>query len=172
MDFAVPADHREKLKESEKQDKYLDLTRKLNKLRNMKVTFIPIVIGDLGTATEGLIKGLEDLEITGRLETIQTTALLRSARIPRRVSDETCCNSDSSERPLSNDEVKNSQRGKIIMMIGIIIIIRKKQDRRENPNYPDYSIHKISQNTKKSPEDQNHLAVTQITVKTQQPTLE
>ena len=39
----------------------------------MKVTFIPIVIGAFGTVTEGLIKGLEDLEITGRTETIQTT---------------------------------------------------------------------------------------------------
>ena len=31
MDFAVPADHRVKLKESEKKDKYLDLTRELKK---------------------------------------------------------------------------------------------------------------------------------------------
>ena len=51
----------------------------------MKVTVIPIVIGAFGTVTEGLIKGLEDLEIRGRLETIQTTALRRSARILRRV---------------------------------------------------------------------------------------
>ena len=49
----------------------------------MKVTFIPI--GGLRTVTKGLIKGLEDLEIRGRVETIQTTALLRSARILRRV---------------------------------------------------------------------------------------
>ena len=31
MDFAVPADHKIKLKESEKKNKYLDLTRKLKK---------------------------------------------------------------------------------------------------------------------------------------------
>ena len=31
MDFAVPAGHRIKLKESEKKDKYLDLARKLKK---------------------------------------------------------------------------------------------------------------------------------------------
>ena len=42
-----------------------------------------IVIGALGTITKGLIKGLEDLEIRGQVETIQTTALLRSARILR-----------------------------------------------------------------------------------------
>ena len=31
VDFAVPADHRVKLKESEKKDKYLDLVRELKK---------------------------------------------------------------------------------------------------------------------------------------------
>ena len=45
----------------------------------MKVTIIPIVIGALGAVTKGLLKGLEDLEIRGREETIQTTALLRTA---------------------------------------------------------------------------------------------
>ena len=50
----------------------------------MKVTIVPIVIGALGTITKGLLKGLEDLEIGGRVETIQTTALLRTARILRR----------------------------------------------------------------------------------------
>ena len=38
MDLAIPANHRVKLKESEKKDKYLDLTRELKKMRNMKVT--------------------------------------------------------------------------------------------------------------------------------------
>ena len=85
VDFAVPADHRINLKESEKKDKYLDLARELKKLWNMKVTILPIVIGALGTITKGLLKGLEDLEVDERVETIQTTALLRTARILRRV---------------------------------------------------------------------------------------
>ena len=51
----------------------------------MKVTIVPIVIGALGTVTKGLLKGLGDLEVGGRVETIQTTALLRRARIVRRV---------------------------------------------------------------------------------------
>ena len=85
VDFAVPADHRIKLKESEKKDKYLDLARELKKLWNMKVTIVPIVIGALGTITKGLLKGLEDLEVSGRVETIPTSALLRTARILRRV---------------------------------------------------------------------------------------
>ena len=51
----------------------------------MRVSVIPIVIGALGTITKGLVKGLEDLELKGQAETILTTALLRSARILRRV---------------------------------------------------------------------------------------
>ena len=51
----------------------------------MKVTVLPIEIGALDTVTKGLVKGLEDLEIRGRVETIQIKALLRSARILRRV---------------------------------------------------------------------------------------
>ena len=37
VDFAVLADHRIKLKECKKKDKYLDLARKLKKLLNMKI---------------------------------------------------------------------------------------------------------------------------------------
>ena len=81
----VPADHRIKLKECEKKDKYIDLARELKKLWNMQVTIIPIVIGAFGTVTKGLQMGLEDLEVGGRVETIQTTTLLRTARILRRV---------------------------------------------------------------------------------------
>ena len=89
VDFAVPADHWINLKECEKKDKYIDLARELKKLWNMKVTIVPIVIGALGTIAKGLLKGLEELEVGGRMETIQTTALLRTARILRRVL-ETC----------------------------------------------------------------------------------
>ena len=51
----------------------------------MKVTIIPIVIGAFGTVTKGLFKGLEDLEVDRRVETIETTALLRTTRILKRV---------------------------------------------------------------------------------------
>ena len=53
----------------------------------MKVTVIPIVIGAFGTVTKGLLKGLEDLEVGGRVENIQTTALLKTVRILRRVQE-------------------------------------------------------------------------------------
>ena len=63
MDFTVPADHRLKLKESENRDEYLDLSRELKKLWNMKETVIPIVIGALGTVTKGLLRELGNLEM-------------------------------------------------------------------------------------------------------------
>ena len=66
-----------------KKDKYLDLARELKNLWNRKVTIVPIVIGALGTITKGILKGLEVLEVDGRVETIQTTALLRTDRILR-----------------------------------------------------------------------------------------
>ena len=59
----------------------------MKKLWNMKVTIIPIVIGVFETVTKGLLKGLEDLDVAGRVETIQTTTLLKTARILRRVLD-------------------------------------------------------------------------------------
>ena len=51
----------------------------------MKVTITPIVIGAFGMVTKGLLKCLEDLEVGGRVETIQTTALLKTFRILRGV---------------------------------------------------------------------------------------
>ena len=85
MDFAIPADHRLKIKESEKRDKYLDFARELKKLWNMNVTVILIVIGTLGMISKGLISALEELEIRGGIETIQTT-VLRSARMKKKCS--------------------------------------------------------------------------------------
>ena len=62
---------------------------------------IPIVIDVLATVTWNLVKGLEKLGISGRVETIQIPVLLRSARILRRVL-ETWGDSGSSRRPSTN----------------------------------------------------------------------
>ena len=55
----------------------------------MKLTIIPIVIDAFGTVTKGLLKGMEDLEFGGRVETIKIIALLKTVIILRRVL-ETC----------------------------------------------------------------------------------
>ena len=56
----------------------------------MKVTVIPIVIRELGNVSKGREQGLDELELRGGVETVRTTALLRSARIlfwPKRVPE-------------------------------------------------------------------------------------
>ena len=73
MDFAVLADHRVKIKESKNIDKYFDLARELKKLWNMRVKGLPIVVGLFGTVSSSPEKGLEELEISVRIETIQIT---------------------------------------------------------------------------------------------------
>ena len=68
MDFTISDDHRKKLKESEKKDKYLDLPRELKKIWNMKVTIILIVIGAFAAVTKEFNKvngGLEDKRTSG-----------------------------------------------------------------------------------------------------------
>ena len=93
MDFAVPADNRIKLKENKKKDKYLDLAGELKKQEHESD-------GDtncnwcLGRVIKELVQGPDDLEIV-RVETIQTTALLRSARMLRKVLETGVKNSRS-----------------------------------------------------------------------------
>ena len=55
VNFAAQADHRIKLKECEKKDKFLAFARELKKLWNVQVTIILIVIGAFGTVTKGLL---------------------------------------------------------------------------------------------------------------------
>ena len=79
------ADHRIKLNESVKKDKYLDFARELKK--NMEYEGNNYTNRDwcFGTVTKGLLKGLDDVEVGGRVETIQTIALLKTTRILGRV---------------------------------------------------------------------------------------
>ena len=74
-----------KIEGRRKRYKYLNLARELKKLGKMKVIVISSVIGALGTVTKVLVKGREELDIKIQVDTIQTTALLGSARILRRV---------------------------------------------------------------------------------------
>ena len=58
-------------------------TPKKNHMLTLVGRIIPSVIGAFETVAKGLLKGLED--VGGRVEIIQTTALLGTARILRRV---------------------------------------------------------------------------------------
>ena len=61
------------------------------------------MIGAFDTVNKGLLKGLEDSEIRGRVETIQITALLRITRILRSILKETCCNGKRSSAKISKE---------------------------------------------------------------------
>ena len=62
VDVVILSDHIVKLKESGKRDKYPDLAWELQKLWNMKVMVITIVIGMLITDTKTMGQEEKDLE--------------------------------------------------------------------------------------------------------------
>ena len=94
------------------------------KLRSMSVMVIPIVVGVLCTVPKGWERRLEELEVRGKIKTIQITALLRLARILRRVLGTwgECFHFDFIKRPPADNVVKNLQ------IIIIIIILARRQD--------------------------------------------
>ena len=55
----------------------------MKKKWNIKMMIIPITIGAFGTVTQGLLKGLEDINFGGRVKIIQTTTLSRTPRTLR-----------------------------------------------------------------------------------------
>ena len=85
IDVAIPVDGRIDKKEEEKIEKYQELGREIKKLWNLKVKVIPIVVGALGSVTERLNEYLSEMGVTTRVELIQKSALLGSARILRKV---------------------------------------------------------------------------------------
>ena len=105
----------------------------------MKVMIIQIMIGAFGTVTKGLLNGPEDLAIGGRVDTNQTTAFLKMARILRRFLETwwNLLSLNSSERPSAYADMKNSK--------GMIIIEKTcwKSDAYEKP--PDKTGGKILQ---------------------------
>ena len=83
--IAVAADNRAKINENGKRDKFLDFVKELIKLWNMRMKVTPTVISALGTIPKRFERRLEEFEIGRRIVTLQTTTLLRSARVLRRV---------------------------------------------------------------------------------------
>ena len=63
----------------------LDLVRELKKLWNVRVMVIVVVVSTLRTVLKALEKSVEELEISGRIEIIQATELVRMVIILRRV---------------------------------------------------------------------------------------
>ena len=86
IDIAIPGDVRVCEKELEKINKYKLLQDEIARLWNVrKVTVIPIVVGALGAITTRFEKFVMEAGIELRVEHVQKTALLGTARILRLV---------------------------------------------------------------------------------------
>ena len=84
IDVAIPGDKRIAAKEEEKVEKYQELRQEILRMWEMKkVEVVPIVVGALGAITCDIGKWLKKLEIKVRVEHLQKTALLGTARILR-----------------------------------------------------------------------------------------
>ena len=85
IDFAVPGDSRIEEKEKDKIEKHEDLERELQKIRNVKVKIISLVVGSLGAAPKHFGNRLKHIGITVETAQVQKTVLLGTARIFRKV---------------------------------------------------------------------------------------
>ena len=84
IDIAIPGDNRVKGKEQEQIERYQPLKEQIGNLWNMKkVTVIPVVIGALGCISYCFKEHMEKIGIDVKLQVIQKTALLGTARILR-----------------------------------------------------------------------------------------
>ena len=84
IDFAIPYDSCIEEKEVEKVVKYQDLTTELRKLWKMKTMVIPIVIGAFGTVPKDLKRRLENIGIETKIDELQKSVMLNTARILRK----------------------------------------------------------------------------------------
>ena len=85
IDFAVPGDGRTEEKEKDKTEKYQNLRRELQKIRNVKMKIIPLVIGSLGATPKEFGNRLKQIGITAGTAQVPRIVLLGTSRILRKV---------------------------------------------------------------------------------------
>jgi 23S rRNA pseudoU1915 N3-methylase RlmH len=76
IDVAIPADRNVVLKEEERKLKYKSLGIEIQRMRNLKRTIIPVIIGATGIVTRSLKKILEDIIGKRSIDSLQKTAIL------------------------------------------------------------------------------------------------
>ena len=84
-DFAVPGDSRIVEKQKDKIEKYQDLRRELQKIWNVKVKIIALIVGSLGAIPKQFGNRLKQIGITAGTAKVQKTVLLGTTRILRKV---------------------------------------------------------------------------------------
>ena len=85
IDFACPFDSRTDEREKDKMKGYNNLNREFEKIWDMTVKVIPVVVGALGTTPKKLKQQLSDIGIETRIVELQKIAILYSARIFRNI---------------------------------------------------------------------------------------
>ena len=85
VDFAVPWDKNVVAKEVEKITKYGDLAQEVRKVHHVATKIIPIVVGSLGIVTAKLPEYLKALGIPDVLGGLQTSAIVGTTIILRKV---------------------------------------------------------------------------------------
>ena len=83
--FAVPGDSRIEEKEKDKIEKYQELGRELQKIWNVKVKIIPLVVGSLGAIPKQFGNRLKQIGIAVGTAQVQKTVLLGTAGILKKV---------------------------------------------------------------------------------------
>ena len=85
IDFAIPGVGRIEEKEKDKIEKYQDLGGKLQKIWNVKMKIIPLVVGCSDAIPKQFGNRLKQIGITVGTAQVQKTVLLGTARILRKV---------------------------------------------------------------------------------------
>ena len=85
IDFAVSGDSRIEEKGKDNIEKYQNLGRELQKIWNVKVKIVPLVVGSLGAIPKQFGNRLKQIGITVGTAQVQKTVLLGTARILRKV---------------------------------------------------------------------------------------
>ena len=81
IDVAIPADRYFVQKEAEKKLKYKSLCIEIQRMWNLKCTFIPVIIGATGIVTRSLKKNLETIPGNHSIDSLQKTAIRGTSHI-------------------------------------------------------------------------------------------
>ena len=81
IDFAVPGNSKIEEKEKDKTEKYQDFGKELQKIWNVKVKIIPLVVGSSGAIPKQFGNSLKQIGITAGTAQVQKTVLLGTVRI-------------------------------------------------------------------------------------------
>jgi hypothetical protein len=82
---ATPADRNVVQKEAEKKLKYKSLCIEIQRMWNTKCTIVPITTGTTGIVTRSLRKNLEAVPRKLSIDSLQTTSILGTSHIIRKV---------------------------------------------------------------------------------------